>query len=74
MAKGKTICNVCGQPFTDLDEQEHIGLHTKIGYGSRHDGDTIDLDICCSCFDSDGVDMETATKLLYEDLNERLSA
>jgi hypothetical protein len=52
MAKGKTICNVCGQPFTDLDEQEHIGLHTKIGYGSRHDGDTIDLDICCSCFDS----------------------
>ena len=19
MAKGKTICNVCGQPFTDLD-------------------------------------------------------
>ena len=43
---------MCGQPFTDLDEQEHIGLHTKIGYGSRHDGDTIDLDICCSCFDS----------------------
>lgn len=36
----------------------------------------------CYCFDdidvtlqlSDGVDMETATKLLYEDLNERLSA
>lgn len=51
MAKGKTICNVCGQPFTDLDEQEHIGLHTKIGYGSRHDGDTIDLDICPDCFD-----------------------
>lgn len=45
MAKGLTRCNVCGQPFTDLDEQEHIGLHTKIGYGSRHDGDTIDLDI-----------------------------
>lgn len=36
----------------------------------------------CYCYDdidvtlqlSDGVDMETATKLLYEDLNERLSA
>lgn len=36
----------------------------------------------CYCIDdidvtlqlSDGVDMETATKLLYEDLNERLSA
>ena len=49
MAKAKTLCNVCGQA---LDEQEHIGLHTKIGYGSRHDGDIIDLDICCNCFDS----------------------
>lgn len=52
MAKGLTRCNVCGQLFTDLDEKEHIGLHSKIGYGSKHDGDIIDLDICCSCFDN----------------------
>lgn len=24
MAKGKTICNVCGQPFTDLDEHRQL--------------------------------------------------
>lgn len=52
MAKGKTLCNVCGQTFTEFDEQEHIGIHTKIGYGSKHDGDIIDLDICCRCFDN----------------------
>ena len=51
MAKGKTLCNVCGQPFTDFDENAHIGLHTRIGYGSKHDGETIDVDICCSCLD-----------------------
>lgn len=28
-----------------------IGLHSHIGYGSKHDGDIIDLDICCDCFD-----------------------
>lgn len=51
MAKGRTICNVCGKEFSDYDEQERIGLHSKIGYGSKHDGDTIDLDICYDCFD-----------------------
>ena len=51
MAKGKTLCNVCGKEFSDYDEQEHIGLHSQIGYGSKHDGDIIDLDICCDCFD-----------------------
>lgn len=43
MAKGKTLCNVCGKEFSDYDEQEHIGLHSQIGYGSKHDGDIIDL-------------------------------
>lgn len=51
MAKGLTRCNVCGKTFSIFDEQEKIGLHTTIGYGSKHDGDIIDLDICCSCFD-----------------------
>ena len=29
MAKGRTICNVCGKEFSDYDEQERIGLHSK---------------------------------------------
>ena len=48
MAKGKTVCNVCGKAFDTFDDQEHIGFHQTIGYGSNHyDGCTFDLDICC---------------------------
>ena len=45
-------------------------LHIAIGKASCYCYDDIDVTLQLS----DGVDMETATKLLYEDLNERLSA
>ena len=45
-------------------------LHIEIGKASCYCYDDIDVTLQLS----DGVDMETATKLLYEDLNERLSA
>ena len=52
MARGKTICNICGKEFDIFDEQESFGIHTgTIGYGSQYDGDKIDLDMCCDCFD-----------------------
>ena len=51
MAKAKTLCNVCGKEFDMWDEQEELGLHTRFGYGTTFDGDRIDLDICCDCFD-----------------------
>ena len=51
MAKAKTLCNICGKEFDMLDEQEELGLHTRFGYGTKFDGDSIDLDICCDCFD-----------------------
>jgi hypothetical protein len=52
MARGKTICNVCGKKFNMLDDQENFGIHTdEIGYGSRYDGKQINLDMCCKCFD-----------------------
>lgn len=44
-------------------------LHIAIGKASCYCFDDIDVTLQLS----DGVDMETATKLLYEDLNERLS-
>jgi len=52
MAKGKTLCNVCGKEFNQWDEVENLGIHMRIGYGSKYDGDEIDLDMCCSCFDT----------------------
>ena len=45
-------------------------LHIAIGKASCYCYDDIDVTLQLS----DDVDMETATKLLYEDLNERLSA
>lgn len=45
-------------------------LHIVIGKASCYCYDDIDVTLQLS----DGVDIETATKELYEDLNERLSA
>lgn len=51
MAKGKTLCNLCGKEFDTCDEKEKFGIHTQAGYGSKFDGDNIQLDLCCGCFD-----------------------
>ena len=49
----KVICNMCGKELDvwDLQENQDYSLHTKIGYGSKHDGDNVNLDLCCDCFD-----------------------
>lgn len=45
-------CNMCGKKFDDLDRQNGFGLHySNIGYGSQYDGESIDIDLCCDCFD-----------------------
>lgn len=51
MAKGKTLCNLCGKEFDKLDELEGFGVHTRFGYGSKFDGDNVELDLCCECLD-----------------------
>ena len=52
MATGRTRCNICGKELSEDAEKEHIGIHQKIGYGSNHDGETIDFDNCWECFDT----------------------
>lgn len=47
----KTVCNICGNDFDMWDKQESFGLHHHVGYGSAHDGEHIDLNMCCNCFD-----------------------
>lgn len=52
MTKYQKFCNLCGKEFDNWDSQESFGIHTgKIGYGSKHDGDKLELDLCCDCFD-----------------------
>lgn len=50
MSKEMT-CNVCGKKFDFWDTQENYNIFTHCGYGSKHDGEIVDLDICCDCFD-----------------------
>ena len=49
----KTICNMCGKEFDFWDMQEDFHIEKdEIGYGSKHDGMHLKLDLCCSCMDS----------------------
>jgi len=52
MAKGLTRCNVCGKTVEQVFEGlMPISIHDRVGYGSKHDGSMLDLDICSDCFD-----------------------
>lgn len=46
------ICNKCGKQFDRWDEQENYHVYAKLGFGSRHDGCRLELDLCCSCMDA----------------------
>ena len=45
------VCNCCGKPLDEWDVQEDFHIHTRVGYGSTHDTEEIDLHLCCDCFD-----------------------
>ena len=44
-------CNMCGKSFDMWDDYANFGMSYEIGYGSKHDGESLDLDLCCDCFD-----------------------
>lgn len=45
-------CNRCGHPLDFWDLQEDLSIHKeKLGYGTKHDGDSVHLRLCCACFD-----------------------
>ena len=44
-------CNYCGKEMDFFDLQEDFTIHKTIGYGSGYDGETVELHMCCSCFD-----------------------
>ena len=43
-------CNICGKEIPDI-ERDHFSIKGRIGYGSKHDGDELELDICNDCLD-----------------------
>lgn len=44
-------CNYCGISLDEFDLRENFTIHKTVGYGSVHDGEDIDLQLCCRCFD-----------------------
>lgn len=35
----------------EFDIMSDFAISKKIGYGSIHDGEEVDLKLCCACFD-----------------------
>ncbi len=44
-------CNFCGKEMDEFDIMSGFTISKKIGYGSIHDGEEVDLKLCCACFD-----------------------
>ena len=49
--KRKQKCTVCGKKFELHDMFAALCFEKQIGYGSVHDGETFNLNLCCECFD-----------------------
>lgn len=44
-------CNFCGKPLDLYDMNQRLVIHTRLGYGSKYDGETVAFHMCCECFD-----------------------
>lgn len=42
-------CNICGKPIKSDDDA--VEIYDLIGYGSKYDGEWIEMDICYDCLD-----------------------
>lgn len=49
--KRKQKCTMCGKKFEIHDEYANLYFEKQIGYGSIHDGETLELNLYCGCFD-----------------------
>lgn len=45
------VCNRCGKILDFFDKQQNFFIHTKLGYGSIFDGETVYYQLCCDCID-----------------------
>lgn len=46
------ICNRCGKKMNEYDIQERLSVCQEMGYGSKFDGEYVEFDLCCDCFDA----------------------
>lgn len=45
------VCNRCGKRLDIWDIQENFSINTQMGYGTKYDGDSLKLNLCCSCME-----------------------
>ncbi|MNJ39962.1 hypothetical protein D3C77_348440 [compost metagenome] len=43
-------CDVCGESSMKAEQMNYATLSANWGYGSRHDGERYQVDLCESCF------------------------
>lgn len=43
-------CDVCGESSKKAEQMNYATLSANWGYGSRHDGERYQVDLCESCF------------------------
>lgn len=46
------ICNKCGKKLDEWDMQGNFRFYGQLGYGTKYDGCTLELDLCCECMDA----------------------
>lgn len=51
MEDKRRVCNLCGKEFDLWDDSLDIHIRRDIGYGSEHDGERLDMRVCCECLD-----------------------
>jgi len=47
----KVKCNICGKELDFWDFTEDYSIKRRLGYGTKYDGDDLELHICCDCMD-----------------------
>ena len=44
-------CNLCGRDLGFFDINEDFSWSKRLGYGTKYDGDYLDLHLCCECLE-----------------------
>lgn len=49
--KAKRKCTMCNKEFDQWDASENHYIYYRFGYGSMHDDEILEVDLCCDCYD-----------------------
>lgn len=44
-------CNICGKTFDVFDHAEDYHIMRRLGYGTKYDGESLCLHLCCDCME-----------------------